>query len=896
MDLNTTKQEILTQSRGASFIRADLHIHSYGPLGSFDVSDVLLTPTAIVEKALSLGIGVIAITDHNRTGNISEAVNASAGKSILVVPGVELSTPAGHLLVYAETIDRLERITGALTFDDARKACRSSAADILAAVAKWNGIAIAAHIDLESGLEAQIPGFGDAKSTVVTSRTLVAIEIAQKSALSWYTLDDVDRSRRSLLLERLKHISDPFQRSLPRIQSSDAHSLKALGRNWANEEKLTRLKMNSLDWASFCAAFADAEARVRVENSLPSHRAQLVGLALSDGFLADQQFAFSPNLTCIIGGRGSGKSTVFHVLRAMCGFQPPQELANSSVWPSEAVLVAKDELGTEHVLRLDNSGRVSSQSGEHVHLEIECLQQGEMARTIENCGRDPGSLLAFLDQLIQVDNLHEKISELRDQLMQNGAVLEEIEGNLAAEPEIKKQLDFKKQQQDAAKEANSEKLIKLQQENARAIYARREMLTTYDKFSNQFSNTLTTIGFDDLTDLGENASKLATESNPNPFPDMLIKLRGFKISIGSQSKTLLNEARTQVVAFSVHCQQHQDIVAEQIQVEVAALQAKGIVLDTKFLATLAADVEKFERRMLGLQRQRQQRTELVAQRKTLLQEFRSLHGKILAERQGLAAQLAGRLRDFLVDWEVSLKFSEARLSASAEAALKESMEWRTSQVPKAGALIRSLGVLAILDAVTSNNSNALAAAKQGDGSPILTKSEAEDVVTRLSQFRLRRRLEECAFDDLPKLTVSRQQIDKDGNASDRRVIRQFSELSLGQQQSVVLGILLCVPSTKPLLIDQPEDNLDSAFIFQILVRALRSIKETRQVILVTHNANIAVLSDSDLVVPLKATADRSFVTSPGTVEAPKVRDLVCEILEGGRAAYDRRGVLYGIRT
>src|ERR1700680_4097901 len=81
----------------------------------------------------------------------------------------------------------------------------------------------------------------------------------------------------------------------------------------------------------------------------------------------------------------------------------------------------------------------------------------------------------------------------------------------------------------------------------------------------------------------------------------------------------------------------------------------------------------------------------------------------------------------------------------------------------------------------------------------------------------------------------------------------FSQLSLGQQQSVLLSIHLFSKSNDPLVIDQPEDNLDSEFIYKTCVRSLRKVKETRQVILVTHNANIAVLGDAELIVPLRAT-------------------------------------------
>src|SRR5690606_8588256 len=100
-------------------------------------------------------------------------------------------------------------------------------------------------------------------------------------------------------------------------------------------------------------------------------------------------------------------------------------------------------------------------------------------------------------------------------------------------------------------------------------------------------------------------------------------------------------------------------------------------------------------------------------------------------------------------------------------------------------------------------------------------------------------IQRCAFDDLPEIIVAKTVTDSDGKVS--AIIRQFSQLSLGQQQSILLTILLFSKSRTPLIIDQPEDNLDSEFIYKTLVRSLRLIKERRQIIVVTHNANIAVL-------------------------------------------------------
>ena len=86
------------------------------------------------------------------------------------------------------------------------------------------------------------------------------------------------------------------------------------------------------------------------------------------------------------------------------------------------------------------------------------------------------------------------------------------------------------------------------------------------------------------------------------------------------------------------------------------------------------------------------------------------------------------------------------------------------------------------------------------------------------------------------------------------------------------------------MIDQPEDNLDSEFIYKSIVRNLRRIKEYRQVIIVTHNANIAVLGDAELIIPLKSTHSNSMIIDRGSIDNEKTKVLCCEILEGGKRA------------
>jgi ABC-type cobalamin/Fe3+-siderophores transport system ATPase subunit len=120
-----------------------------------------------------------------------------------------------------------------------------------------------------------------------------------------------------------------------------------------------------------------------------------------------------------------------------------------------------------------------------------------------------------------------------------------------------------------------------------------------------------------------------------------------------------------------------------------------------------------------------------------------------------------------------------------------------------------------------------------------------------------------------------------------------NQLSDGQKHTIMLTIAMLAESNIPLVIDQPEDDLDNAFIFSAVVRVLRQIKERRQVILVTHNANIAVLGDAELLLPMRREGDGGAAFDRGSIDAKKTKDAVLSILEGGEVAFRRRKEIYG---
>ena len=149
--------------------------------------------------------------------------------------------------------------------------------------------------------------------------------------------------------------------------------------------------------------------------------------------------------------------------------------------------------------------------------------------------------------------------------------------------------------------------------------------------------------------------------------------------------------------------------------------------------------------------------------------------------------------------------------------------------------------------------------------------------------------------DLPASTQIELNVAADGTAP---IWQELGALSTGQKATAVL-LLLLLESRAPLVVDQPEDDLDNRFITEGVVPKMREGKRRRQFLFTTHNANIPVLGDAELIVGLTAAgeaAEGKAVTSAnrmGSIDIDEVREFVEEVLEGGREAFEMRRLKYG---
>src|ERR1700722_10610846 len=222
------------ESVGATFVRADLHVHTYQDTASEPSSDL----DSYIDAAIESGIDVLAITDHNSVQSVRGAMKAAKGKNLVVIPGIEISTHDGHLLalfapekVYVleafATIDNLKL----KPISDTDKRSDRSLIDLVNEIDSRGGLAIPAHVDVANGICKTLQP--KELAGLLSSPALAGIEFRTRDALeTWFTDSDPEPARLAAWKARQ---ADPVlkDRGLARLMSSDAHTVDAVGQDRA---------------------------------------------------------------------------------------------------------------------------------------------------------------------------------------------------------------------------------------------------------------------------------------------------------------------------------------------------------------------------------------------------------------------------------------------------------------------------------------------------------------------------------------------------------------------------------------------------------------------------------------------------------------------------------------
>lgn len=465
------------------------------------------------------------------------------------------------------------------------------------------------------------------------------------------------------------------------------------------------------------------------------------------------------------------------------------------------------------------------------------------------------------------------------QLSANYQHLQELVNEVSQKAHVDKELQELESMKSAYEKQNVGELMKLHSGLVEEEALRKDLEDSLVALSSRYKQVLS-----DKHDINEllNIDKTKVHVGKDHVDNVLSIVRDFSDIVDRHQNELSNELEQKLILLRAEVRSwrgKEGIAKQEIEAKKKELDDKKIPYDEGKFIALSNNITRLQRRQKEIQKSDSRLKEVKFERTKLFKERERISREIHNRRTAFCTRINKDLSESVEGLFVHAKVGDGYLSKEFSTFIKNSTGWyRWANSDKIANAISPLEFYQNMKFKRYEFLNRLG----------LSDADIEDVKENINGLALERVLS-IPFRERPKLTVTRHNKSQ-GNAD----VKDISELSLGQQQSIMLSILIQSNSNLPLIIDQPEDNLDSEFIFNSVVTNLRKCKEKRQIIVVTHNSNIGVLGDAELVIPLIASNDRSSILGMGSIDNQETQDQCCEILEGGKLAFTTRKDIYRI--
>lgn len=909
---------------GARWWKFDFHTHTPASTDTHAWQAAIGTPQAVtpetwLRKFMEAGIDCVCVTDHNSGAWIDplkEAYACMAGDSrcagfreLALFPGVEISVCGGfHLLaIFGPTAttrtisDLLARVGYQGTEGDSDGVTRDGPEDVVAAIVEAGGIPIPAHADRSGeAKKALLAVRSGGSGTVLDANTVRQVMTnPQILAVEWETMTSP-----------VPEIVRDRVAACARVLGSDCHSFQG---PQVPGSRFTWVKMESPTLEGLSLALLDGNgASIRRSDDedgfdperLPSHVISSVTVeqARYMGRRQPQEIKLSPFFNAIVGGRGTGKSTLVHALRLASGRAP--ELQDGSEAGRQLVSfrrVAKNRSGEgglreNTVIRIEwqYEGRKlrlnwtpsgdstsveewldgqwkpsSSQAVNDERFPVRIFSQGQIAGL---AGSGRRQLLAIIDDAARVAPRRAAFEEARRAFLEQCARLRSFDGKLQELPELTRKLAEVVAKLEMLDQGDHADVLRAY---ARANSQHREIKETFEQareVAGRLEALATAVKLDDWSQQhfgDEDRGILAWRR------DVDASIAELRARLTAEAAALRQTVDGWNADARVKDWRAGSQVAQRGYDELQGrLQAQGVA-DPGAFQRLTGERQSLDQRrrdLLRLQADRQQLLTEIEQQRALLSERR------LAITEARRDFITTHLHDNPhVRITIDPLGSDPR---QIERELRELLDIQDERF--------SDDVLRLENDVPPSGV-AFELADSDDKSTTLDQVRSRLVertgIGRHFQNYLKKRFEKPELRDHILAWFPEDDLRIEYQRAGRWT--PIDQGSQGQRSAAILAFLLAF-GDEPIVLDQPEDDLDNHLIYNLIVRQLRENKQRRQLVIVTHNPNIVVNGDAELVHVMDFGNGQCFLLRSGALQDGAVRREVCEVMEGGREAFAKR--------
>ena len=862
---------------------------------------------------MKAGIDCVAITDHNSGEWIDKLKDAykqlveekpEGFRTICLFPGVEISVNGGiHVLAIfgtEKTTADIDSLLGAIYFRGTKGTSNAvtdkSLIEVVKEITTRGGIAIPAHVDEGNGL---LKLKGQTLQQILQCKDIIALELVNTN---------IPRS----------HQFADSKHSWVKVLGSDSHHPSgASGQKYAGSH-YTWIKMGEPCIEGLRLALLDGSLSVLrsdCERNDPNKHADLViesvevSKALYIGMAEDFILQLNPWMNAIIGGRGTGKSTLIEFIRLVLRrdkelpevlqsefqkyIQVHENRDDSSLLTKDTVLrVIYQKNGIRYRIQWDPSGildpiqELATQGWQRTEGDIQQRFPVRIysQKQIYQMASTPLALLKIIDDAPEVNYAYFKseLNKEENQYLSVRAKIREIEAGLSEEPKLKGELADVKQKLAIFEESGHAEIFKNLQKRRRQLHVLTSWESGLGDASNQLREVAERIRPEDL----DTTSFNNTDSADAQLLELTKRTMQAFEAIASEVKTLADKIDYIIVKY----QKGRDASTWKMATDKANqdyadlllhLQGKGVT-DPSEYGILVQQRQTIELKLKDLEGRKEQIQQLERQATECLDQILTLRRQITEKRQQFLAK-------------VLKNNSFVKISVIPYGA-KEIVETEFRQLIQrdSGGFERDIGTpdgQGLLGKLYNNNPDSvaieerLAALKKEIRSIALKQKNAQIMDKRFSDHIAR--LPPEALDRLDFWFPEDSLHVEYSTSGDRPEFRPIQEGSPGQKTAALLAFLLSY-GEEPLILDQPEDDLDNHLIYDLIVTQLREIKMHRQVIVVSHNANIVVNGDAELVIALVARAGQTQTEAKGCLQEKATRQTICQIMEGGETAFEQR--------
>ncbi|PKP59852.1 hypothetical protein CVT91_06095 [Candidatus Atribacteria bacterium HGW-Atribacteria-1] len=607
---------------------------------------------------------------------------------------------------------------------------------------------------------------------------------------------------------------------------------------------------------------------------------------------------FNPGLNCVIGSRGSGKSTLMDAVALSLGDADVLDEKRNNYIGFFFRRNVQDIITAN--VRHSSAGEIkelSPNTAKDSGFLFDYYHQKQIGYFADP--NNESKLSRFLFEKIfqedtEVSSLFIELEEQRDTFASELAINREKvvahEKEISKEEEVLNKINDKNSRakfltQSAIKDllAERNKIIKLR-ERIKKVKNRLENIEEEPLISDK--EAVDTNFFNELL-----LSEFDPEGTvlPKEWKDLEKEASSFLESLGTNKEELKKQITTLTVkiielAPLFDFNERLNAIWEEIKTESAKQNLTITKDDLGKLDSIQKDILILEEQLEDIKKCKEEKQTLLGERKCLLDDYivyLNSGKEKLEESFKKLLEGDGAILNNTIKLEIKTVFLiDSYLECIQEKAVHDSEDDLPNFPSKKPLLelFKSLGSEKLIISFRRNNFEDWSVPELGTRSLDYFKKikNKEEVAMRLEEL----------LPDLTSRLLWRPDLTKE--------FKLLKNCSIGERGTALLSIIL-IAGAEPLIIDQPEDDLDHFYLYKTLTPIIKEVKKRRQLIFATHDANIVVNGDAELIF-IVITEDGEFGDiTPTSIENLATREKVMDVLEGSKTAFIRREKKYGLK-